>query len=131
MQSSAGEEEEEEEGMNLEQSSDHTNATVTGCPPPPTPLSPMLGNAELATSLTPPLDNRNARRAQQPSADMCGSLHLTGAVNHRSDWWSLMEAGGGDLLQYGHFHGFGDTAEDLSDGGKPSPAGTPVLLHCS
>ncbi|XP_004086066.1 ankyrin repeat domain-containing protein 10 isoform X1 [Oryzias latipes] len=132
MKSSAGEEEEEEEGMNLEQSSgDHTKATVIGCTPPPTPLSPMLGNAEQTTSVAPPLDNRNARRAHQPSADMCGSLHLSGAVNHRSDWWSLMEAGGGDLLQYGHFHGFGDTAEDLSDGGKPSPAGTPILLHCS
>ncbi|XP_036072089.1 ankyrin repeat domain-containing protein 10a isoform X1 [Oryzias melastigma] len=132
MQSSAGEEEEEEEGMNLEQSS--ADPTI-GCPPPPS--SPILGDSEQAASLPPPLDSPSTHRAssQKPSADMCGSLHLggdaSGAVTHRSDWWSLMEAGGGDLLQYGHFHGFGDTAEDLSDGSKPPPAGAPVLLRRS
>ncbi|RVE75025.1 hypothetical protein OJAV_G00012640 [Oryzias javanicus] len=133
MQSSAGEEEEEEEGMNLEPSSEH----AAGCPPPPS--SPILGSTERASSLPPPPESPGAHRAssQQPSADMCGSLHLSGdaasggGVSRRCDWWSLTEAGGGeDLLQYGHFHGFGDTAEDLSDGGQPPPAGAPVLLRC-
>lgn len=30
-----------------------------------------------------------------------------------------MGADCGDFLHYGHYHGFGDTAEELSDGSNP------------
>ncbi|XP_012696243.2 ankyrin repeat domain-containing protein 10a isoform X2 [Clupea harengus] len=56
------------------------------------------------------------------SADMCGSLHLAGSpsscVSHRPSWGSLngtFASDFGDHLHYGHYHGFGDTAEDLED----------------
>ncbi|XP_029924972.1 ankyrin repeat domain-containing protein 10a [Myripristis murdjan] len=55
---------------------------------------------------------------QRRSADMCGSLHLTGSpsscISHRPAW-GLLAADCGDSLHYGHYHGFGDTAEDLTD----------------
>ncbi|XP_060923225.1 ankyrin repeat domain-containing protein 10-like [Limanda limanda] len=57
---------------------------------------------------------------QRSSADMCGSLHQSGSpsscVSQRPAWWGLMGGErGGDFQQYGHYHGFGDTAEELND----------------
>ncbi|XP_023282824.1 ankyrin repeat domain-containing protein 10-like isoform X2 [Seriola lalandi dorsalis] len=73
---------------------------------------------------------------QHSSADMCGSLHLTGSpsscVSQRPAWWGLMGADLGDFQQYGHYHGFGDTAEELSDGRhKAAVAGTVHLYRGS
>ncbi|XP_077461295.1 ankyrin repeat domain-containing protein 10a [Stigmatopora argus] len=56
---------------------------------------------------------------QSDSADMCGSLHLTESpksyVPHWPAWQSPLEADCEDFLNYGHYHGFGDTAEEMSD----------------
>uniref|UniRef100_A0A672PJG2 Ankyrin repeat domain 10a n=1 Tax=Sinocyclocheilus grahami TaxID=75366 RepID=A0A672PJG2_SINGR len=50
--------------------------------------------------------------------DMCGSLHLNGSpsscVSHRPAWGAFLPESG-EHLRYGHYHGFGDTAEDLED----------------
>ncbi len=50
--------------------------------------------------------------------DMCGSLHLNGSpsscVSHRPAWGAFL-SDSGEHLHYGHYHGFGDTAEDLED----------------
>lgn len=70
--------------------------------------------ASSRSSVTPP---------HQPNpADMCGSLHLAGSpsscVSHRPSWGSFNGSftnDFGDHLHYGHYHGFGDTAEDLED----------------
>lgn len=52
-------------------------------------------------------------------ADMCGSLHLDtslgSSLSEHTAWWGLMEADCSDAQYYGHYHGFGDTAEDLGD----------------
>ncbi|KAM3850731.1 ankyrin repeat domain-containing protein 10-like [Diretmus argenteus] len=74
--------------------------------------SPLPGHQEAA-------EGPGGRR----SSDMCGSLHLTGSpsscISHRPTR-GLMAADCGDSLHYGHYHGFGDTAEDLTDtGGFP------------
>ncbi|MGH0155572.1 UNVERIFIED_CONTAM: hypothetical protein FKN15_029524 [Acipenser sinensis] len=54
--------------------------------------------------------------------DMCGSLYLGGSpsscVSHRPSWAPAnpYERGDpGDTLQYGHYHGFGDTAESIPE----------------
>ncbi|KAK2856704.1 hypothetical protein Q5P01_005439 [Channa striata] len=66
------------------------------------------------SSPSPPPDH------QPSAADMCGSLHLTGSpsscVSQQPAWWGLMGTDGRGSLHYGHYHGFGDTAEELSDG---------------
>ncbi|XP_059183788.1 ankyrin repeat domain-containing protein 10a [Centropristis striata] len=60
-----------------------------------------------------------AAPAWRSSSDMCGSLHLSGSpsscVSHRPAWRELTGADTADFLHYGHYHGFGDTAEELSD----------------
>lgn len=47
--------------------------------------------------------------------EMCGSLHLNGSpsscVASRPSWVEDM----GENLQYGHYHGFGDTAESIPE----------------
>ncbi|XP_058132406.1 ankyrin repeat domain-containing protein 10 [Dasypus novemcinctus] len=47
--------------------------------------------------------------------DMCGSLHLNGSpsscVANRPSWVEDM----GENLHYGHYHGFGDTAESIPE----------------
>ncbi|KAJ6667406.1 hypothetical protein lerEdw1_016527 [Lerista edwardsae] len=47
--------------------------------------------------------------------DMCGSLHLNGSpsslVTNRPPWLEDL----GDTLHYGHYHGFGDTAESIPE----------------
>ncbi|XP_058472491.1 ankyrin repeat domain-containing protein 10-like [Solea solea] len=53
------------------------------------------------------------------SPEMCGSLHLnrspSSCVSQRPGWRGLMGEDCSDFQYYGHYHGFGDTAEDLSD----------------
>ncbi|XP_053160422.1 ankyrin repeat domain-containing protein 10 isoform X2 [Hemicordylus capensis] len=48
-------------------------------------------------------------------SDMCGSLHLNGSpsslVSSRPSWVEDL----GDTLHYGHYHGFGDTAESIPE----------------
>uniref|UniRef100_A0A8C2X7H0 Uncharacterized protein n=1 Tax=Cyclopterus lumpus TaxID=8103 RepID=A0A8C2X7H0_CYCLU len=64
---------------------------------------------------SPPPPPANQQAAQRSSADMCGSLHLTSScVTHRP---ARQYPVGADFLHYGHYHGFGDTAEELSDYG--------------
>ncbi|XP_030057401.1 ankyrin repeat domain-containing protein 10 isoform X2 [Microcaecilia unicolor] len=49
------------------------------------------------------------------TSDMCGSLHLNGSPSScLPPRPSLMEDPG-ESLHYGHFHGFGDTAESMPD----------------
>lgn len=49
----------------------------------------------------------------------CGTLHLaespSSCVSHRPVWSGLTGTDSEAFLHYGHHHGFGDTAEDLSD----------------
>ncbi|XP_029460558.1 ankyrin repeat domain-containing protein 10 isoform X2 [Rhinatrema bivittatum] len=49
------------------------------------------------------------------TSDLCGSLHLNGSpsscVAHRPFWVEDP----GEILQYGHYHGFGDTAESIPE----------------
>ncbi|XP_068560745.1 ankyrin repeat domain-containing protein 10-like isoform X2 [Cebidichthys violaceus] len=71
---------------------------------------------------SPPANGQAAAApARRSSADSCGSLHLTGSpsscVSHRPVWRGPTGADCRDFLHYGHYHGFGDTAEELSDYG--------------
>nr|XP_060625590.1 ankyrin repeat domain-containing protein 10 isoform X1 [Anolis sagrei ordinatus] len=54
-------------------------------------------------------------KAQSAASDMCGSLHLNGSpsslVSSRPSWVDDL----GDTLHYGHYHGFGDTAESFPE----------------
>uniref|UniRef100_UPI0037E925F2 ankyrin repeat domain-containing protein 10a n=1 Tax=Semicossyphus pulcher TaxID=241346 RepID=UPI0037E925F2 len=63
----------------------------------------------------------NPPPARHSFSDMCGSLHLTSSpsscVPHRPAWWGPLGMECGDL-HYGHYHGFGDTAEELSDSSR-------------
>ncbi|XP_030009388.1 ankyrin repeat domain-containing protein 10-like [Sphaeramia orbicularis] len=69
---------------------------------------------------TPPMDQN--RPSSPPSAnqeaDMCGSLHRGGSpsscLSQRPARWGPRGPEWGDFLHYGHFHGFGDTAEELT-----------------
>jgi len=49
------------------------------------------------------------------NAEMCGSLHLNGSpsscVANRPSWVEDIE----ENLHYGHYHGFGDTAESIPE----------------
>lgn len=50
-------------------------------------------------------------------AERCGSLHLSGSPDSGADRmgrWEVVGVEGAELL-YGHYHGLGDTAEDLTD----------------
>nr|XP_020441724.1 ankyrin repeat domain-containing protein 10-like isoform X3 [Monopterus albus] len=91
MHSSAGEEEEEEESMTAESVQERNLASQHAAAVP----------------------------AQHSSADMCGSLHLSSSpsscVSHRPAWWGPIGSDCGSPLHYGHYHGFGDTAEELGD----------------
>ncbi|XP_019379774.1 PREDICTED: ankyrin repeat domain-containing protein 10 isoform X1 [Gavialis gangeticus] len=54
-------------------------------------------------------------KALNTSTDMCGSLHQNGSpssfVSNRPSWVEDV----GDTLHYGHYHGFGDTAESIPE----------------
>ncbi|XP_054480015.1 ankyrin repeat domain-containing protein 10-like [Anoplopoma fimbria] len=107
---------EELESMNAESSQDLvSDAVLAGSPESLSPPSPPAGKQAASAP------------AQRSSADMCGSLHLSGSpsscVSHRPAWWGQMGADCRDFLRYGHYHGFGDTAEELSDGSCPDAGG--------
>ncbi|KAL6115581.1 ankrd10 [Pungitius sinensis] len=94
---------------------------------PATTLGPRQtlppGNQEDPQSASSPTANQldATAPAKRSSADMCGSLHLTGSpsscVFHPPAWGGARGADCKDFLHYGHYHGFGDTAEELSDYG--------------
>lgn len=121
-----------EESMNEEPPADqHLPALPSGVQPDPVPPPPQSHQQAAPTT----------RRA---AGDMCGSLHLNGSpsscVSHRPSWWGLTGEDCGDFLHYGHFHGFGDTAEELGDGGRKdhghtrtaqATVGSPHLYHGS
>ncbi|XP_043965406.1 ankyrin repeat domain-containing protein 10a [Gambusia affinis] len=113
VQSSVGD---EVETMSMELSSDANTKAFIGTHQP-----------------TPPSENTQPeeRRHSLPSpAEMCGSLHLTGSSgSNRPEHWRLTGADCGDSLLYGHYHGFGDTAEDLSDSGCRQPLTSSVHLY--
>ncbi|XP_052455193.1 ankyrin repeat domain-containing protein 10 [Carassius gibelio] len=64
--------------------------------------------------------------------DMCGSLHLNGSpsscVSHRPAWDAFLPDSG-EHLRYGHYHGFGDTAEDLEDANSCQEHSTVVKVE--
>ncbi|XP_049919483.1 ankyrin repeat domain-containing protein 10-like [Epinephelus moara] len=118
MQSSEGE---ELESMNMELNSDDDTKAITNGHHHTLPYTDQPPK-RIPSPPSPPANQQVAAvPAQHSSADMCGSLHLTGSpsscVSHRPAWRGLMGADSGDFLHYGHFHGFGDTAEELSDSG--------------
>ncbi|KAM4859756.1 ankyrin repeat domain-containing protein 10 isoform 1-T1 [Thomomys bottae] len=67
---------------------------------------------------------KDLEKTASANADMCGSLHLNGSpsscVASRPSWAEDL----GDSLHYGHYHGFGDTAESI-------PELSSVLEHSS
>ncbi|MEQ2261865.1 hypothetical protein XENORESO_017051, partial [Xenotaenia resolanae] len=132
VQSSGGE---EGETMNMELSSDPNTKAFLSVHHP-TPPSELENKQPEERCLTPP--------SHRPSpAEMCGSLHLSGSPgssgSNQPECWRLTGADCGDSLLYGHYHGFGDTAEDLSENvglqaegsRRPPVAGTVHLYHGS
>lgn len=129
----------------LGKKSDNTKATTNGHHhTPPYTDQEEAELTESFSSLSSPTVNQHAAvPAQHAVADMCGSLHLAGGlsscVSHRPAWQGLIAADCGDFLHYGHYHGFGDTAEELSDCGgiqadhrfKQTVASTIHLYHGS
>lgn len=88
--------------------SDDTKAPTNNHPP-------SMPYFELPTSSSPP-----SEAPVEPSvSNTCGSLHLSespsSCASHRPVWWGITGADYEAFLHYGHYHGFGDTAEDLSD----------------
>uniref|UniRef100_A0A3P8SJF6 Ankyrin repeat domain 10a n=1 Tax=Amphiprion percula TaxID=161767 RepID=A0A3P8SJF6_AMPPE len=79
---------------------------------------PLLPPSSLRPPSSPPVQ-RPSSSPRRPSAEMCGSLHLTSSPSNcssvRPARWGPLWDDGGDFLRYGHYHGFGDTAEELSD----------------
>ncbi|XP_070786924.1 ankyrin repeat domain-containing protein 10a [Enoplosus armatus] len=149
---------EELESMNMESvqelnsADDYFKATVTNGHHHTLPYADQDGPEPPKSLSAPPPPPPADRQAPPPPparhsfADMCGSLHLTSSpsscVSHRPAWRGLMGADCGDFLHYGHYHGFGDTAEELSDGSrldhsqaehrhKPAVASTIHLYHGS
>ncbi|KAM4796370.1 ankyrin repeat domain-containing protein 10 [Rhinophrynus dorsalis] len=59
--------------------------------------------------------NLTENKEEVVNSSMCGSLHVNGSpsswVSHRPSWAD----GVGESLQYGHYHGFGDTAESIPE----------------
>ncbi|CAG5934432.1 ankyrin repeat domain-containing protein 10-like isoform 2-T2 [Menidia menidia] len=100
--------EEEGENMNLDLNSDHIEDALSR--PPDACLSDAPDH-EPPASPRPPAPSPPVGQRPAPAADMCGSLHLTGSPASPPPEWTL------DFLQFGHRHGFGDTAEDPGDSG--------------
>ncbi|XP_074483135.1 ankyrin repeat domain-containing protein 10a isoform X1 [Sebastes fasciatus] len=117
MQSSGGE---ELESMNMESAQELNSAgkAITNGRHHTLPYAAQ-DDPETPLPTSPPANQQAAAPAQHSSADMCGSLHQSGSpsscVSHRPAWQGLMGAECRDFLHYGHYHGFGDTAEELSD----------------
>lgn len=64
--------------------------------------------------------------------NMCGSLHLSGSPSNYTSLrplWTTISSDFHDYLHYGHYHGFGDTAEDLEDAGSRHEHNTTVKLE--
>ncbi|XP_008278009.1 ankyrin repeat domain-containing protein 10-like isoform X2 [Stegastes partitus] len=95
--------------------------------PSAAPVHPEPPDSRLPPS-SPPVLHHPAASPQRPSADMCGSLHLTSSptscVSHRPACWGMMAADCVDSLRYGHYHGFGDTAEEVSDSSRQDNGGS-------
>ncbi|XP_045908919.1 ankyrin repeat domain-containing protein 10a isoform X1 [Micropterus dolomieu] len=123
-QSSEGE---ELESMNMDSapelgSADDYNKAITNGHHHTAPYADQDGPEppkSLSSPSSHPANQQSAAPAQHSFADMCGSLHLSSSpsscVSHRPSWRGLTGADCGDFLHYGHYHGFGDTAEELSD----------------
>ncbi|XP_054624876.1 ankyrin repeat domain-containing protein 10a isoform X2 [Dunckerocampus dactyliophorus] len=110
------------------ESNPQNSGTIIECFHPLLPLCPVDQNNEEA--MNPACDEDStplswqqvgAPPCQHRPADMCGSLHLTGSpstcVSHRPLLQGLSGADYSDFLNYGHYHGFGDTAEELTNSG--------------
>uniref|UniRef100_W5MRQ5 Ankyrin repeat domain 10b n=1 Tax=Lepisosteus oculatus TaxID=7918 RepID=W5MRQ5_LEPOC len=91
---------------------------VNGSPPEWGPA--LIGSAGNGSPVLLSHPGSDAETRSKPS-DMCGSLHLGGSpsscVAHRPSWAASNPEPGdlGDSLQYGHYHGFGDTAENIPE----------------
>ncbi|XP_075999914.1 ankyrin repeat domain-containing protein 10a [Genypterus blacodes] len=123
MQSGGAGEEQGSTGMESAQelsSDDDTAAIANGHHQ--SPSEPMSGPSAPDRLPSLPAHQEAPNKPSRAAADMCGSLHLTGSpsscVSHRPAWWGLMGSDCVDSLHYGHYHGFGDTAEDLTDTGS-------------
>ncbi|XP_044526460.1 ankyrin repeat domain-containing protein 10 [Gracilinanus agilis] len=79
--------------------------------------SGLIPGLTFATSQKTPSVNgaEESEKTMNISPDMCGSLHLNGSpsscVANRPSWLDDI----GDNLHYGHYHGFGDTAESIPE----------------
>ncbi|XP_040888621.1 ankyrin repeat domain-containing protein 10a [Toxotes jaculatrix] len=127
LRSSGGE---EVESMNVESpqelsSDDDTKAISNGHHHHALPYAANMDDPEPPKSLAS-ASSPEGTPTRPPSADMCGSLHLTGSpsscVSQRPAWWGPAALDCGDFQHYGHYHGFGDTAEELSDSSRPEHA---------
>ncbi|XP_078003450.1 ankyrin repeat domain-containing protein 10 isoform X1 [Phascolarctos cinereus] len=79
--------------------------------------SELIPGLTFANSQKTPSVNgaEESEKTMNISPDMCGSLHLNGSpsscVANRPSWLDDI----GDNLHYGHYHGFGDTAESIPE----------------
>ncbi|KAM9036084.1 ankyrin repeat domain-containing protein 10 isoform X1 [Sarcophilus harrisii] len=79
--------------------------------------SGLIPGLTFANSQKTPCVNgaEESEKTMNISPDMCGSLHLNGSpsscVANRPSWLDDI----GDNLHYGHYHGFGDTAESIPE----------------
>ncbi|KAI3366250.1 hypothetical protein L3Q82_009726 [Scortum barcoo] len=129
MQSSGGE---EQESMNVEsapeldsEKADEDTKAITNGQHHTLPYADQdepEPHKSLSSLSSPPANQQVVAPTRHSLADMCGSLHLTSSpsscVSHRPAWCGPMGADYGDFLHYGHYHGFGDTAEELSDSSR-------------
>ncbi|XP_020649978.3 ankyrin repeat domain-containing protein 10 isoform X1 [Pogona vitticeps] len=81
-------------------------------------LALVVPNALAATCKHAVNVGRNAEEPEKvvnSASELCGSLHLNGSpsslVSSRPMWMDDL----GDTLHYGHYHGFGDTAESIPE----------------
>ncbi|XP_062959357.1 ankyrin repeat domain-containing protein 10 isoform X2 [Cynocephalus volans] len=69
-------------------------------------------------------DTEEPEKTMSVNPEMCGSLHLNGSpsscIANRPSWVEDI----GENLHYGHYHGFGDTAESI-------PELNSVVEHCN
>ncbi|MEE6470699.1 hypothetical protein FKM82_009033 [Ascaphus truei] len=75
-------------------------------------------------------ENLSENNDEVVNSSMCGSLHVNGSpsswVSHRPSW----AEGYGESLQYGHYHGFGDTAESLPELSSVVDHSNSVSVEC-
>ncbi|XP_012860539.2 ankyrin repeat domain-containing protein 10 isoform X1 [Echinops telfairi] len=90
-------------GQCLTRSNGISNGLVPGLPL-------MSGRGSLSVTGT-----EEHERTVHANSDMCGALHLNGSpsscVANRPSWVDDI----GENLNYGHYHGFGDTAESIPE----------------